>query len=271
MANSKKKKTTALTKKEKKQALQNAAIITAVEGAEQAADGAQLVSAGRDLAGVALQATASAASDLTRAQDAARVAQRVEDIGRVVGAAGEADLAQGIGMMATASDIQALSTAFRALSNDDLDQGLRIGRISGELAIISDAVSLLNMPVLARVLDERSMALEQIGVQVLVQYMLGREMSKALEAKGIEVGAFGVNEAAEGMVRLALSDAAQERAADLDEMSEELAVSGLKSAVEAGEMADAARTVADAGIADIAQGAATVGAGVAMDTIADAA
>jgi len=96
-------------------------------------------------------------------------------------------------------------------------------------------------------------------------------MSKALEAKGIEVGAFGVNEAAEGMVRLALSDAAQERAADLDEMSEELAVSGLKSAVEAGEMAEAARTVADAGITDIAQGAATVGAGVAMDTIADTA
>lgn len=271
MAGAKKKKTTALTKKEKKQALQTAGVVTAVEGAAQAADGAQLVSAGRDLAGVAMQATASAASDLTRAQDTARVAQRVGALGRVVGAAGEADLAQGVTMMATASEIQALSTAFRSLSNDDLDQGLRIGRISGELATISDVASMLNMPVLARVLDERAMQLQQVGVEVLVQYMLGREMSRALEAKGVEVGAFGVNEAAEGMARLALSEAAAERAQDLEEMSDELAVRGIKSAVEAGEMADAAKTVANAGIEDIAQGAATVGAGVAMDTIAEVA
>lgn len=270
MAGKKKTKAVAVSKKEKKQALQTAAAITAVEGAAQAADGAQLVVAGRELAGVALQATASAASDLTRAQDAARVAQRVGELGRVVGAAGEADLAQGIGMMSTASEIQSLSAAFRALSNEDLEQGLRIGRISGELAIISDAAGLLNMPVMARVLDERAMALQQIGVEVLVQYMLGREMSKALEAKGIEVGAFGANEAAEGMARLALSEAAAERAEDLEEMSVELTMRGVDSAIEAGQAADAARTVADAGISDIAQGAATVGAGVAMDAMADA-
>lgn len=270
MAGKKKTKAVAVSKKEKKQALQTAAAITAVEGAAQAADGAQLVGAGRELAGVAMQATASAASDLTRAQDTARVAQRVGELGRLVGAAGEADLAQGVTMMATASEIQALSTAFRHLSNEDLEQALRIGRISGELAIISDAASLLNMPVMSRVLDERAMALQQIGVEVLVQYMLGREMSKALEAKGIQVGAFGANEAAEGMARLAVSQAAAQRAEDLEEMSAELAVRGIENAMVAGEAVEAAKAVADAGIAEIAEGAATVGAGVAMDAMAEA-
>ena len=80
----------------------------------------------------------------------------------------------------------------------------------------------------------------------------------------------GENEVAEGMVRMAVSEAAAERSAELSMASDELAIQGLDELETAALAREVAAGAAAAGVGKIAEGAEAMGAGEAIEAAGEA-
>jgi hypothetical protein len=80
----------------------------------------------------------------------------------------------------------------------------------------------------------------------------------------------GENEAAEGMVRLAVSEAASERSKELSQASDALAVRGVDELLTAEAAKEVAGAAAVSGIAKIAEGANEMGKGEALEATGEA-
>jgi hypothetical protein len=229
-------------------------------GVQEMVVGMETFDAARGLARQAAGDLAAGASDLTRAEDALLVAKRVSDLSEVVATAGVVDLTQGAELLAHSEDVAALSAIVGLMGEDDLERGMQLARLAGELEAAGSVVSRLQMPVLASFLVSRSNQLQGIAVDTIVRSGGTRALSQVIAAKGMEIEEMGIEEASEGLARLAASEAMVER-------SEQLAVAGVlfgvKGAVEvemAAEEASLAREVGEAGVAGIAEGAALLGA-----------
>ena len=114
--------------------------------------------------GMARQAAgnlAAGASDLTRAEDALLVAQRVSDLSNVVAVAGVVDMAQGAELLSHSEDVAAMSAIVGLMGEDDLERGLELARLAGELEAVGNVVTRLQMPVLAAFLATRSEQLQE--------------------------------------------------------------------------------------------------------------
>src|SRR5512141_2617127 len=72
--------------------------VAEMEGAEEMVEGAENLEVAKVAGMIAVQQTAAASSDLTRAADAAIVAERVKDLSAIVGAAGVVDVEEGVDM-----------------------------------------------------------------------------------------------------------------------------------------------------------------------------
>jgi hypothetical protein len=76
----------------------------------------------------------------------------------------------------------------------------------------------------------------------------------------VEIGEMGIEEASEGLTRLAASQAMAERSEELAAAGVLLGVEGVVQVETALEEADLAREIGQAGVVGIAQGAAVIGA-----------
>jgi hypothetical protein len=173
-------------------------------------------------------------------------------LSEIVGAAGVMDVEEGVDMLIKGGNVRAMSAIVSLMSREELDRGLELARLAGELWTISDVASALEMPVLADYLEERGMRLQQIDSDQLLRYTGTRALAGAIGQAGKDVEAMGEREVAEGAIRLAVSEAAAERSADLYQASDLLA-------------ARVARAAGNAGVAEIAQGAETTGIGEASN------
>jgi hypothetical protein len=121
----------------------------------------------------------------------------------------------------------------------------------------------LDMPVLSEYLAERGQRLQGIAADQLLRYTSTRALAGAIAQAGKDVEAMGEREVEEGAIRLAVSEAAAERSADLYQASDMLAGMAddeLAVAVVAGKVA---RVAGEAGVAEVAAGAEAVGKGKA--------
>ena len=84
---------------------EEAAELMAEAGAEQLVTGAEELELAGDLAADAAAELAAGASDLTRAEDALFVAERLSDLSGVVAAAGVVDMAEGAELLAASDDV----------------------------------------------------------------------------------------------------------------------------------------------------------------------
>ena len=123
----------------------------------------------------------------------------------------------------------------------------------------------LEMPVLAAVLDDRGAMLQDIAVDVILRAAAERGLAHLMEATGQQIGELGEEEIDEGLLRMAASDIAAERSAELAAAGAGLAVRGAVEMAAAGAAADLAGEVAAEGVADVATGAAELGAAAALD------
>jgi hypothetical protein len=160
-------------------------------------------------------------------------------------------------------DVDVLSAAVGVMGAADLEQGLALGRVAGEMRIAAAIVARLQMPVLANFLAQRSVALTRMGVQTVVRATGARALSTAIAATGKDLAELSAEEVAEGIVRLAAAEAGAE-------MSEAMIAAGAaRMAVGADELAVAetaaglAREAAAVGVGEAALGAAAVGAAAA--------
>ena len=88
----------------------------------------------------AAMTAAYVAHNLTRGHDALYTAARRASMGELETAAGVNDLMQGADMLAASEDITTISAVVHALNEEDLEDVIEIGAISGELAVLSDLI-----------------------------------------------------------------------------------------------------------------------------------
>jgi hypothetical protein len=187
----------------------------------------------------------------------------VQELSEIVGAAGVVDVSQGVDMLLKGGDVKAMGAIVKQMSREELDRGLELARIAGELWTVSDVASVLDFPVLAEFLEERGMRLQEIAVDQLLRFTGTRALAGAIKQAGQDIEAMGEQEVKEGLVRMAVSEAAAERSAELSAASDALAAKAVNE-FETAEMARmVAREAVATGVTEIAQGAEEIGAGEA--------
>ena len=251
-------------------ATQNMAIESAGQGEQAVAEGVATLQASADVARVGAVALASGASDLTRAQSAAVVSDRLGLISDVVAAAGTRDIEQGAEMLAHSHDIEIMSAVVSMVSEEALERGLTLARIGGELDAVSKVVSELDMPVLAAFLVGRGAQLRDIAADVIIRAASGHAVSHALAATGASVAELGENEMAEGLVRHGVADLAAERSVELAVDAMDLAERGAAKVGIAAAAADVARAGMVVGAAQVGAGSEAIGEARILDVAAQA-
>ena len=206
--------------------LEVAGTVAEFEGAAGMVAGAQDLKVAKAAGAVGVAEVAAGASDLTRATDAALAAERMQQLSDIVGEAGVVDVAEGVDMLIKGGDVRAMGAIVTLMSREELDRGLELARIAGEMWTVSDLAALLDMPMLADFLEERGMRLQEIAVDQLLRSTGTRALAGSIKRAGQDIEAMGEEEIAEGAVRVAVSEAAAERSAELSVASDVLAVEG---------------------------------------------
>ena len=238
-------------------------VVAKLEGENQMIEGAQDLEVARTAVKIGVAEVAAGSSDLTRAADAALVADRMQELSEIVGAAGIVDVEEGVEMLMKGQDVRAMGAIVKLMSKEELERGLELARLAGELWTISDVAGVLDMPVLADFLEERGMRLQQIAADQLLRYTGTRALAGAIKQAGEDIEVMGEDEVVEGMARGAASEAVAERSAELSVASDMLAAKGVDELTTAAMAGMVARDAAQSGVAEIANGAEEMGAGEA--------
>jgi hypothetical protein len=135
-------------------------------------------------------------------------------------------VSQGADLLEASEDVKVLSDMIGLMSREDLERGLAMARMAGELWAVQDVVALLEMPVLAGFLEERGYKLRNLAVRQILSAAAGRGLGQVMAVTGQKIEAIGTDEAAEGLVRLAASEALAEKSADMQKTSEALGKEG---------------------------------------------
>jgi hypothetical protein len=155
------------------------------------------------------------------------------------------------------------------MSREDIEHGLALARLSGELAAVGEVVDLLQMPVLSEFLDERGGTLQEMAVDQILLAGSTRSLARAIEAAGGRMADLGENEVAEGIVRVGVSEGLEEAGQELDREGRRLERRGAAEMVEGVEMGRAARDVATVGAAEIEAGGEAIGAGETAEEVGE--
>jgi hypothetical protein len=247
-----------------------AAVTAAIAGQMEAAHGVQQMQAAGQMSDDGTTMVAMGASEVTRAIDASVVSERLEVLSDAVAGAGIMDVAEGAAMLAESEDVGVMSALVGMMSEDSLDHGLELARLSGELVTVSELVAELRMPVLADFLSARSDRLHQMSIEQIRVAISTEGVSQLLSVSGTRINALGENEVDEGLTRLEVAEAAQERSAAMAQASDELAAQGIQKIVVGEGLKQIARDEAIEGAKEIAEGSAVVGAAIAVDEVASA-
>ena len=250
------------------EALEEVAVVTAVSGEMEVVDGAGKLEEAADMAASGAVLIGQGASHLTRAQDEKIMADRMAVVSDVVAVAGVIDMAEGAEMLAASDDVNVLSALVGMMSADDLEHGLELARLSGEMQTAGELVEAIKMPVLAEFLTKRSSRLHDMSLEQIRYAISTKAVSQLMADTGKKIEALGENEMEEGVTRLTVSAAVAEESAARARASKELAVQGLGEMVVGTAVGKAARAEAMEGAAEIADGSAAVGAALAMDEVA---
>ncbi len=171
-------------------------------------------------------------------------------------------------MLAHSEDVAAMSAIVGLMSYGDIERGLELARMAGELRAISDVTDALEMPVLTAVLADRGERLQQVAVEVILQAAATRSLSHVIADTGRQIGDLGENEIDEGVVRLAASEAAAKRAGELAHASDMLATRGSVEAAVAVGAGELVREMVVEGTSDLAAGAADMAISEELDDFA---
>jgi hypothetical protein len=248
--------------------MQEVASAAVIAGQQEALHGAERLDTAGEMVAAGAMGLAKGASDLTRAQDAKLMSERMAVLSDVVAIAGVVDIAEGAEMLAASEDVEVMSALVGMMSTDDLEHGMDLARLSGELQTARDIVESLQMPVMATFLSERAARLHEMSVEQIRLAIATEGVSQILAGAGKKITSLGENEMEEGIARLNVSGAVSQESAAMANSSEDLAKQGVEEVVLAGATARAARAEVMEGVAEISTGSAVVGAGLAMDEVA---
>ena len=115
------------------QELEVAGTVAEIQGINQVAEGAQDLRVAKAAVRVGVAEVAAASSDLTRAEDAALAAERMQQLSDAVGVAGVVDVAEGVDMVMKGGDVRAMSAIVGLMSWGGPGARSRIGASGGRV------------------------------------------------------------------------------------------------------------------------------------------
>jgi hypothetical protein len=173
-------------------------------------------------------------------------------------------------MLATSDDVGVMSALVGLMSLEDVDHGLELARLAGELSVVGDIVQGLQMPILSDFLILRSASLHDMAVKQMRLAGSRRNLALAMAETSEKITGFGEDEIAEGAARLAISEGMAERSTELTVGSAILAEQGLEKIANSAVMGEIAQEITAKGVADVAKGSEALGSAEATDRFAKA-
>ncbi len=199
------------------------------DGTEELAAAVDELAVAGAMEDVAAAELAAGVADLTRAADVAIVAERM---GRPQRGRGRGrrrlDIAQAIHLLSASEDVEVMSAVVGVMSEADLEHGLQLARLSGELRAAGDIVNLLELPVLAGFLESRSDRVNGMAVNAVLRSTSTRALAAAMAATGTDLASLSAENVADGIVRMAAADAMAVRSGELAAESAVGAVRGVE-------------------------------------------
>lgn len=151
------------------------------------------------------------ASGLDSTTEAGRLAARSERDART----GLQDLDEGAVLTGISEDISALSEAAAALSLSEVERGMELAAMAGQIGTVGDTVRVMGMESLGSFLNDMSLRMRAIAVRDMLESQDGRGLAQAIGEAGAGVGVLGEKEMAAGIAELS---SAQD-AADASELA----------------------------------------------------
>lgn len=151
------------------------------------------------------EALFAGASDLTAGLDDIEAADRAAFFSGVVATAGIIDVAEGADLLASAESVETASALMSVMSATDIDFGMELAGIAGQVAATGDILSEIDMPILGALLDVKGGRLRELAVDSLFFAAALRGVSAALGETGQDIATAGLTEIEEGATRLAMA------------------------------------------------------------------
>lgn len=167
------------------------------------------------------------ASQLTRGEDAILGAERRAMLSEMVANAGVNDIVQGAQLVVASEDVQALTAVVSALNTDDLEDTMEIASISGELAVISEVLYAMDLPIISAFLQDRGERLQELAVDNIMRFGAVRALTEAMSETGDEIAMMGDAEMFEGETRLEMAGIASASSQQMAAAGEEMIAEGL--------------------------------------------
>lgn len=265
MAGKSKKKTETVESAQAVTALSEA---TATAGVAEIDSGLETMAAAVETSKAGRQVMRDATRKLVEGESAQRSAQNLAAVSAAVAEAGVADMAQGVALLAASDDIAVQSAILGELSEDDLDLGMELAAMGGQLHAVGDVLYDLNMPRLADFLEGLGYRLREISADTLHRFGATRALARAVAETGAAVAGLGSNEVGEGIARLAVADEAAAASQAADEAGRLLRSEGRAEMAAARGLRTVTQVMVEDATAEIAGGAAQLGAAEAMAGVA---
>ncbi len=120
------------------------------------------------------------------------------------------------------------------MSAEDLDHGMKLASIAGQLWATSNVLETLDLPLFAEFLDDKGHELQELAVDVLLRSGATRVLATEMAETGAEVGELAIGEVAEGIGRLVESEELESQSDLLQDAGEQLEEQGLAEEVASG-------------------------------------
>ena len=167
---------------------------------------AGLLDAASDAAGDTVLLAAEGAADVTRGEDELQASEALGDLSDIAEAKGVRDVAAGAITLDAAEDAAAVGALMAAVTADDLDRGMLLASLSGQLRVASDVVDLMHMPVLSGFLGVKGRQLRGLAVNEIGSAMAAAALAQGMDAMADRLAALGLGEVAAGLQELETAD-----------------------------------------------------------------
>ena len=188
-------------------------------------------------------------------QPSALVLHPAAALSEAVASAGAVDLAEGAEMLAASEDIAVQSALVSSMSQEDLEIGMHLASVAGQLEAVSNVTEIMGLPRISFFLEDKAQELQDVATQTMLRSGATRALAAAISATGKDIADLGTEEMAEGLTRLAVSDDFAVRSEELAESGAADFVAGVSEVAASEALNDISRDVAAEGTAEVAAGA----------------
>ncbi len=203
---------------------------------------------------------AEGAADLTSGEDSLDRADSLDALSDLATDEAVADTVRGAATLEAAEETADVSALVAAVSADNLDRGMFLASLAGQLDVASNVVELMRMPVLAAFLDVKGRQLHGLAVNEISRAMAAAALAEGMQALSDRLAAIGLCEIAEGISEIEAADALLDARDDAVVVRHRVGGGGRGRALGGSRPgARATRQLAGAGVVMATQGAEEVG------------